>query len=68
MLWVTLVYHPYRFAGRVETAPEAVSVFIGVQTLITNVFMDLQFLPPCPDGHALEVDPTCGSWPRLSFP
>ena len=40
MLWVALVYHPYRFAGRVETAPEAVSVFIGDETLITNVYMD----------------------------
>ena len=40
MLWVTLVYHPYRFAGRVETAPEAVSVFIRDCPLTTNVYMD----------------------------
>ena len=40
MLWVPLVYHPYRFAGRVETAPEAVSVFIMDCPLTTNVYMD----------------------------
>ena len=40
MLWVMLVYHPYRFAGRVETAPEAVSVFVKDCPLTTNVYMD----------------------------
>ena len=40
MLWVPLIYHPYRFAGRVETAPEAVSVFIRDCPLTTNVYMD----------------------------
>ena len=45
MLWVPLVYHPYRFAGRVETAREAVSVFIRDCPLTTNVYI-LQSLPP----------------------
>ena len=53
MLWVALVYHPYRFAGRVETAPEAVSVFVGEQRLINNIKTDgVQSLIPHPQGHA----------------
>ena len=32
--------HPYRFAGRVETAFVAVSVFVGSGRVITNVYVD----------------------------
>ena len=53
MLWVMLVYHPYRFDGRVETAPEAVSVFVK------RLSIDHQRL----HGHPLEVDPT---WRKLA--